>query len=389
MFALSTMASAQWVQGQASLAIQDAPLDEVRRMAIKNAIADASFTSGSLITAQDVVIDGLLVSSKAEVHTTGRIQRVEILQETLEDNQLTVVIRANITPLFECESDQYARSVVVSQLVLLNPRQAAHGDIYDLGAQISQRFAQQLLRQPGSLDVLLYNKAFMQQTRPVTLIPRQLNEKAALLARELGKQFVIFGYIRDISLFEQVNTSKARNHTALRRNFTLDIYVIDAFRQSVLLQESYHSEADWSFSQANAIDTSNSLFWRSDFGRVALNTVNSAVSDISHAIACEKTVTQIIDHVPEGIIIGMGEREGVQVGDEFALVKYQTLNRSTITGLTLTRPLPQFTFKVTNINAHVAILQGTTPQALAAANLYDFIAPNTMKTSKKAVIGPD
>ncbi len=389
MFGVSAIASAQWIQGQASLAVHNAPLDEVRRMAIKNAIADASFTSGSLITAQDVVIDGLLVSSKAEVHTTGRIQRVEILQETLEENQLTVVIRANITPLFQCESDKYARSVVVSQLMLLNPRQAAHGDIYDFGAQISQRFAQQLQRQPGSLDVLLYNKAFMQQTRPVTLLPRQLNEKAALLARELGKQFIIFGQIRDISLFEQVNTSKTRNNTALRRNFTLDIYVIDAFRQSVLLQGSYHSEADWTFSPANAVDTSNSLFWRSDFGRVALNTVNSAVSDISHAIACEKTVTQVIDHVPDGVVIGMGEKEGVQVGDEFALVKYQTLKRTALTGLTLTRPLPQFTFKVTNINAHVAILQGTTQHALAAANLYDLIAPSTIKTSKKAVTGPD
>ena len=81
--AMSFVSRAEWVQGEASLMVKDAPLDDVRLVAIKNAIADASFKSGSVITAEDVVLNGLLVSSKAEIHSTGRIQRVEIIDETI------------------------------------------------------------------------------------------------------------------------------------------------------------------------------------------------------------------------------------------------------------------------------------------------------------------
>ena len=82
LYILSTNVYAQWLEGKASVAVEDAELDEIRVMAIKNAIADAAYKNGSFITAQDIVLDGLLVSSKAQIRTQGRIQRVEIVDET-------------------------------------------------------------------------------------------------------------------------------------------------------------------------------------------------------------------------------------------------------------------------------------------------------------------
>ena len=67
-------AMAIWVQGEASLNFTGADLDSVRPTVIKNAIADASYKSGSVIAAEDVLIDGLILSSKAELRTAGRIQ---------------------------------------------------------------------------------------------------------------------------------------------------------------------------------------------------------------------------------------------------------------------------------------------------------------------------
>ena len=192
-------------QGEAKLAVKNAPLDDVRIMAIKNAIADASFKSGSLITAEDVVLNGLLISSKAEIHSTGRIQRVEIIDETLEDGYLTVSVKVNITPIFACDSDKYSRSVLVTQFQLLRPRQAAHGDIYDFGHQISKRLEQQLIRQQQQLNVQLLDKAFASTSAFNSLTPQIIYDKASYLAQTQGRQFIVFGYIRDISLFEQIN----------------------------------------------------------------------------------------------------------------------------------------------------------------------------------------
>ncbi|MEG3765914.1 flagellar assembly protein T N-terminal domain-containing protein [Alteromonas sp. 14N.309.X.WAT.G.H12] len=368
-------AFAEWVQGESTLAIKDAPLDDVRLVAIKNAIADASFQAGSLISAEDVVLNGLLVSSKAEIHSTGRIQRVEILSETVEDGKLTVVVRVNITPIFSCESDKYSRTVLVTRFQLLKPRQAAYGDIYDFGQQISKRIEQQLIRQPNSLSVQLMDQAFAETTSFNAMQPQMMYEKASYLAQTYGRQFIVFGFIRDISLFEQINTENDDDDAALKRNFTLDVYVIDAFRNALLLQDSYHSEANWSFTEASAVDTHNSLFWRSEYGRVSLNTVNAAVSDISTAIACKASITQIVDKLPDGLVVGMGSDQGVSLGDSFSLLKKRALKRTPYTGIAVQHPLKNLRFTVSEVNAGASVLTSDNPAALSLADLYDLVTP--------------
>lgn len=376
---------ADWVQGKATLAVKDAPLDEVRIMAIKNAIADASFKSGSMITAEDVVLNGLLISSKAEIHSTGRIQRVEIIDEILEGDALTVSVRVNITPLFACSSDKYHRSVLVTQLQLMRPRQAAYGDIYDFGHQISKRLEQQLIRQQQAMNVLLLDKAFASRDAFNSLTPQMIYDKASYLAQTQGRQFIIFGFIRDISMFEQYDVTDSDEST-LKRNFTLDLYMVDAFKNTLLFQESYHSEADWTYPEGLQVDTNNSLFWRNDFGRVVLNTVNAAVSDLTNIIRCEASATQIADQGRRRIGYCHGSADGVAVGDTFALLKKRALSRTSYTGLAIQHPLDDILFEVSSVNSNAALLKGIGAADTGVADLYDLVTPE--KATEKVSLIP-
>ena len=69
----SPYTSAVWYQGNAQLAVNGADLNAIRVAAIKNAIADASFQHGIMITAKDISLDGLLQSSKTELRSEGKI----------------------------------------------------------------------------------------------------------------------------------------------------------------------------------------------------------------------------------------------------------------------------------------------------------------------------
>ncbi|MDP5030911.1 MAG: flagellar assembly protein FlgT [Paraglaciecola sp.] len=310
---------AQWQQGQATVVFNGAELDDVRVQAMKNAIADASFQNGSFVAAEDIVLDGLLVSSKSVITTQGRIQRVEVLSETVTDEALTVVVRVDLTPILECEQDEYLRSLLTTQFQLLKPQQASNGGIFDLGKQISKRFRDQLAS--GRLQVSLIDKAFADPRATQQMEPRELADKSFYMSRQFGKQFVLYGFIRDISLFEQVKTKLIKDDVSLRRNFTIQIYLLDVFRNSMVFQDSYHSEADWAFSDDYSVDTNNSLFWRSDYGRVVLNTIHSAVSDVTNALECEKSYAQIINNTEHQFTINIGKRHGVKVGDKFKLYK--------------------------------------------------------------------
>lgn len=374
-------ALAQWVQGESTMALAGADLSDVRTSAIQNAIADAAFQSGSMISAQDITVDGLLLSSKAEIRSQGRIQRVEIISETLKDDLLTVVVNVNITPLFNCTNNGLAHRILVTEFPLTSPQQAATGMLYSFGSHVSQRFTQQLNG--------LYNGDSVSQI-PVSLINANtwltsslsdvdLTAMSTYLRSEYGQQFVVFGFIKDISLFEQVSEATSlfeSESTALRRNFTVQVYVLDTFKAKVIFNDSYHSEADWPFSQNDSVDTNNSLLWRSDFGRMVLNTVHAAITDIHAALQCETTYAQIIDISPDYIAIDLGKNSGLVAGDKFSLVKQRalpTLGLARKSGLFSSNTL---TLEVYEVADEVSLLKAQSGRN--SVHIGDFVTPLTL-----------
>lgn len=374
-------ALAQWVQGESTMALAGADLSDVRTSAIQNAIADAAFQSGSMISAQDITVDGLLLSSKAEIRSQGRIQRVEIISETLKDDLLTVVVNVNITPLFNCTNNGLAHRILVTEFPLTSPQQAATGMLYSFGSHVSQRFTQQLNG--------LYNGDSVSQI-PVSLINANtwltsslsdvdLTAMSTYLRSEYGQQFVVFGFIKDISLFEQVSEATSlfeSESTALRRNFTVQVYVLDTFKAKVIFNDSYHSEADWPFSQNDSVDTNNSLLWRSDFGRMVLNTVHAAITDIHAALQCETTYAQVIDISPDYIAIDLGKNSGLVAGDKFSLVKQRalpTLGLARKSGLFSSNTL---TLEVYEVADEVSLLKAQSGSN--SVHIGDFVTPLTL-----------
>ncbi|TKB01156.1 hypothetical protein E5672_18195 [Alteromonas portus] len=378
---LIQQALAQWVQGESTMALAGADLSDVRTSAIQNAIADAAFQSGSMISAQDITVDGLLLSSKAEIRSQGRIQRVEIISETLKDDLLTVVVNVNITPLFNCTNNGLAHRILVTEFPLTSPQQAATGMLYSFGSHVSQRFTQQLNG--------LYNGDSVSQI-PVSLINANtwltsslsdvdLTAMSTYLRSEYGQQFVVFGFIKDISLFEQVSEATSlfeSESTALRRNFTVQVYVLDTFKAKVIFNDSYHSEADWPFSQNDSVDTNNSLLWRSDFGRMVLNTVHAAITDIHAALQCETTYAQVIDISPDYIAIDLGKNSGLVAGDKFSLVKQRalpTLGLARKSGLFSSNTL---TLEVYEVADEVSLLKAQSGSN--SVHIGDFVTPLTL-----------
>lgn len=377
-------AYAEWVQGEASVDFSGTDLASVRATVIKNAIADASYKSGSVIAAEDVLINGLVLSSKAELTTAGRIQRVEILSETVKDNVLTVVVNVNLTPLFDCQPQRFQKRLLVTHFALLDPSQATTGGIYNLGTHITGRFAQQFEGTLEAPDVMQIPQALTHATMWAadTLSGQELQTKATYLRDTYGQQFALYGYIKDISLFEQVAQSDAlfsSDEVALRRNFTLQVFVLDTFRQRVVFDESYHSEADWPFDSHYTVDTSNSLFWRSDFGRMVLNTVNAAVSDVSAAITCEPTFARIVNVYNQQYVVDMGSTHGVTQNDSFQLYKQQSLPVLMAPTKSVILPVENGKLHISHLGDEVSVV--TVSGAESALQLYDIVAPITAKSA--------
>jgi hypothetical protein len=370
-------AFAVWYEGQSQVTLNGADIEDVRVMAIKNAIADAAYKNGSIITAEDILLDGLLVSSKAQIRTQGRIQRVEILDETLNDDVLTVTVKVDITSLFECAADNISRSVLITQFQLLKPKQASYGGIFEIGRHISKRFENQLRQQQNSPDVLLINNSFAPIQSYNEFNSAQAIDKSIYLAKQYNRQYVVFGYVRDISLFEQVKEALINDEVSLRRNFTVEVFVLDVFLREIVFEQAYHSEGDWPFELEYTVDLNNSLFWRNDYGRVVLNTINSAVLDISNTMQCARSFTQILSHRGDSVRIGIGSRHGIKKGDKFAIYKATTDNVNSPDLAPFIQRQDKSVLTVTDVNPHSAQLSTASPAVISLTDIYDLLSPIT------------
>ncbi|MGL1958671.1 MAG: flagellar assembly protein FlgT [Colwellia sp.] len=381
LFLLSSSASfATWYQGSAhqKISSSDYDLDALRTLTIKKAITNASLKSGAFIKLESIVLDGLLQSSKTVFKNKGDIRRVEILSETINNDILIVMVKVDIDTLHYCKKDDYGKSVVVMAFPLVKPLQAISGELFELGSQISKRFEHQLYAHESIAEIQLLDKAFSAMNYLKALDQQNTLETSYYLATKYSSQFILFGYIEDISLFEQVKDNLLIDDVNLRRNFTIKLYLYDAFQSKILISKRYHGEADWSFDLDDKIDINNSVFWRSDYGRVILNTINSATIDINDRLTCQQSLTPIVNKQKEEIIINLGAKHGVKVSDKFEIVRKKLIHSHQGSVLPMLIVDEDISLHVKYVNHNSSVLISDNPQIVHDSQLFDLVSPKGM-----------
>ena len=311
--------ASQWYTGEASMPIGDAPLEQIREQTIKNAIANASYMAGAMVSAEEVSLNGVIVGSQVLVESQGAVRRVKVLSEQVQDNVLTVIVDVDLAVFHQCEASQYRRHLLVSPFVIQSPHHTKVGGLVAFGQHVGKRFEQQINLSNYGFKAHLLGQVVLRKP-PFELADQQtLTAKAEYLAREYGTQYVLFGYLRDISLFNQTERQWSGDETQIKRNFTMRLYVMDVFQSRIVMEESYHVEADWDFDLYQPVDLNSSLFWQSAYGRSVLGSIADAIVDVTDNMQCEPQLGQIIARHTDGFIINLGKHDGLQIGDEFAM----------------------------------------------------------------------
>lgn len=121
------------------------------------------------------------------------------------------------------------------------------------------------------------------------------------------------------------------------------------------------------------VDTNGSLFWRSDFGRMMLNTVNSAVVDINDSLACQASIAQIVSIENNQIIINNGLQHGVKLGDVFELSKLRLIDQPNGTILPVLNQDHLRHLHVIQVNSHSATLTSDSVSVIGSSQLFDLV----------------
>jgi len=284
-----------------------------------------------------------------------------------------VRVKVDIEPLLGCITDNYLKSLLITQFPLLKPSQAAYGGIFDFGLHVSKRFEQQLISQSVVSRVQLINEQFLPTTPFQSINLKQSNKIARYLANEYSNQFILFGFIRDISLFEQTKKNLLSNNNTLRRNFTLQLYLYDAYKGIMLMQNSYHGEANWQFTHNEIIDTYNSVFWRSDYGRVVLNTISNIIIDITDKLKCQHTLAQVTNIYNDKVVINIGSQQGINKEDTFELIKSRNFNKNNDQIISILQTNKDRFFKILYLGEQSTVLVSENASLISNTQLKDLV----------------
>ncbi|WP_338518971.1 flagellar assembly protein T N-terminal domain-containing protein [Alteromonas gracilis] len=367
--------SANWIEGSSSVEISNAPLDAVREIAIKNAIADATFKGGAMVSSQDIVLNGLLIGSKVILQSQGVIRRAEVTREVIDNNILTVNVRVDVFQSFSCHFEKYKRNVLVTPFRIKHPSQASVGQIYDLGDHIGERFKQMLEDQTEIVKPHFVNKYLVPETLFDKTKKSELVETAQYFARQFGYQYALFGIVDEVSVFTRVKKEGFQSTNTTRRNITISVYLVDLMRQEIVHEQQYHSEADWVYGLYDVVDISSSIFWRSSFGRSVLESISNAVIDIDEKLRCSRPFAQIVSSYDDGVIVNMGENHGLHLGDLFYIHKQFEPVTNTVQPQGFIKRVEDSEMKVRELNGNTAFVVPTKINAAWAAQTFDLVSP--------------
>ncbi|WP_144211947.1 flagellar assembly protein T N-terminal domain-containing protein [Shewanella donghaensis] len=383
LYLIPSIACAQWFTGQASQAINGMDYNEVRSATIEQAIENASLQASSFIKIEHTVTNGILSKSTSNLLSEHQISKITILNETVKNGILTINLKVNLQSGQSCTKDIYQKQLVIAQFPLLTPAQASSGDIYTLPFHVVSRFKNELTNQPSTfVEELIPQMVYKPDYHLDTLNLESVKGISHALSSQFQSQYLVFGYIRDIGLFDENKSNILTNTITPKRNFTIKVYMYDRVSNSILLENEYHGEGGWSFDSFSKVDLANSLFWRSEYGKTINDTLFKAAKDINEILSCEPTKANVINVDNEFVTINIGTLHGVKKGDVFNVVKLKNIPLRNSVLSTLMPPDKPIHLKVIQVSNKISLLvapQDSDPNGMKQhqTNLYDVVTTTT------------
>ncbi|MBO1519976.1 flagellar assembly protein T N-terminal domain-containing protein [Oceanisphaera sp. DM8] len=313
---LPLTAHADWYQTQGS-----APLslgnEAARQQALEQALTEALLQAGASLTTVQSVTNGALSEQRLDIAAQGELMDYVVLKEHNSQGRLWLTLRADIWPnkkvTPKCNGN-YHPGITLTRFSIQYPEQARFGQIYDLGAAVTNKLTQQLSSSVNLMTNLSHQVATDKS------LPRSpgLRQGADLLAKQQQSRLLLSGIISDISM-EEGNWMKWR-FSDMPRQFALNVTLEDSFTGEQLLQKNYQVEAPWGYSKHAKVRVQEQGFWHSSYGQSADQLLLQVARDVVNAQSCMKAIGHILQQSEEGILMDLGRQAGIKPGDRFTLV---------------------------------------------------------------------
>jgi len=322
----SNIVIAQWFESTGQARIKDGNIQLAKTQAMQNALKKSLLVAGASVSSVQQVVNGLMTQDEINIRASGVVNSLELIDETHQNNLVNVTIRADIFPKqHQCHSADYKKSLLITRGNLLHREQANIGEIYSIGSVLMAELGQKLQHTSQyitPIEALKHKTNFARYKQSFNT--EKLKDITMSLADLTDSQFILYANISDISFGDKsLNSWQFWQVDKFNRHLAFSIYVYNGNNGELIYQNDYHDLAPWPFNKRQTIDLHGQSFWQSDYGQMTDTLLNKVVTDLNQHMMCEATRAQILEVAGNHILINLGAKQGVQVGDTFSLLHWQ------------------------------------------------------------------
>jgi hypothetical protein len=318
----SQLAIGAWVVVKGESNIVDGNVTKAREDAIHQALTYATLQNGASFTSSQTVNNGQLTQDSFSLKQQSQAAKVELINELIEGDKLTVMVRVDVigasSHQAQCDSQSLKAAILVPQSTINDRAQLRYGNIGFFEKALSVRIGDTLTQTSNSSFAHLHANERLDIEQ--ALVDIRGYRLPSWLSEITDSQYVLLPEIIDISTNPAESNMLGLWSSDPIRQFQLRLSLYHGISGEQVWSKDYASSAPWEFGRQETVPSNQNRFWSSAYGNNIDKVLTQAVQDIDASLSCRPILGQIVAKQHDRLIINLGRRHGIQVGDSFQLV---------------------------------------------------------------------
>ncbi|MGI2156633.1 flagellar assembly protein FlgT [Shewanella baltica] len=322
---LSLPTRAEWMEASGEATIINGNTAQAREEAINQAVSYATLSTGIQISSEQQTSNGNLTQNNFAINRNAQAISIQLVSERIQGNKIYVSLRLDLNddPTQQCPNGQLKAAILIPQAQIKDRTQLRYGQLSGFEEVISEKL--------GSV-IEDYSSTGFSHTHAKELLDIKQDlvdirgyRLPSWLSEITDSQYILQPQIMDISMEPVQATFLGFWDEAPLRQFQFKLNLYHGISGEEVWSKSYSTSAPWEFEEQAIIAPNTDRFWRSSYGKNITKLMQQATHDLDSTLNCRPLLGQVVSRQADRIILNLGRKHGIRVGDKFQVVLQQNL----------------------------------------------------------------
>ncbi|WP_283628097.1 flagellar assembly protein FlgT [Shewanella baltica] len=322
---LSLPTRAEWMEASGEATIINGNTAQAREEAINQAVSYATLSTGIQISSEQQTSNGNLTQNNFAINRNAQAISIQLVSERIQGNKIYVSLRLDLNddPTQQCPNGQLKAAILIPQAQIKDRTQLRYGQLSGFEEVISEKL--------GSV-IEDYSSTGFSHTHAKELLDIKQDlvdirgyRLPSWLSEITDSQYILQPQIMDISMEPVQATFLGFWDEAPLRQFQFKLSLYHGISGEEVWSKSYSTSAPWEFEEQAIIAPNTDRFWRSSYGKNITILMQQATHDLDSTLNCRPLLGQVVSRQADRVILNLGRKHGIRVGDKFQVVLQQNL----------------------------------------------------------------